>query len=356
LSIAMLLVFTVCAYAFPIDHRSVQMGDTTLYTQSRSTFEQYLGVREIRFEADRSYGIAGRIYEWLGPTPGAPDRALKLLMRAATAWFVLWALAIGILERWSPTVVRYLGLALLAPSALLLFGYRDIGHLSLNLAAFPLLARGLRIGSPRLEAAAVLSGISAALHGFGLMALAGSALAACTAPGALLRRLPQVVTIAGWGTAAYVGWIAVYVVVLKLPVTPGHADAFPWRPWFEDQIVGDRVNAALVSAVGARDLFFTAWVVGAPLLAVAATLWRQHRDDVKMALAYALPSTVLTIVFWPIQGLGVEMDLLVAAFPAFYAVAWVCAHDARRTTIAATLLALAHLFFWRILMDDRFVT
>jgi hypothetical protein len=50
------------------------------------------------------------------------------------------------------------------------------------------------------------------------------------------------------------------------------------------------------------------------------------------------------------------MDLLVAAFPAFYAVAWVCAHDARRTTIAATLLALAHLFFWRILMDDRFVT
>ena len=97
-------------------------------------------------------------------------------------------------------------------------------------------------------------------------------------------------------------------------------------------------------------------MVGAPLLAVAASLSRQYRHEVRMALAYAVPSVLLSIAFWPIQGLGVEMDLLVAAFPALYAAAWVCAHDARRTTIAAVLLASAHLAFWRIVMDGRFVT
>jgi len=45
----------------------------------------------------------------------------------------------------------------------------------------------------------------------------------------------------------------------------------------------------------------------------------------------------------------------VAAFPAFYALAWVCALDRRVTTVAAVLLASAHIAFWRILLDGRFL-
>jgi hypothetical protein len=68
-----------------------------------------------------------------------------------------------------------------------------------------------------------------------------------------------------------------------------------------------------------------------------------------------VPSTVFLVVFWPVQGLGVEMDLVMAAFPALYALAWICAHDSRRATIAAVVLASAHFAFWRIVVGDDFV-
>ena len=77
--------------------------------------------------------------------------------------------------------------------------------------------------------------------------------------------------------------------------------------------------------------------------------------SVRLAMWYAAPSIAFSIAFWPIQGLGVEMDLIVAAFPAFYALAWVCAADPRRTTMAAVVLVSAHLAFWRIVLDGRFV-
>jgi hypothetical protein len=356
-SVAMLLIAGVMLYACPIAPALVEMGDADTYTSSREAFEAYAGVSQIRFEAHLSHAILGRIYALVGLAADSPGRALSLLMRGATAWFVLCALAIGFVERWSPIVVRYLGLALLAPSALLYFGYRELGYLSLNVAAFPLLARGLRSGGARLESGTALFGLGAALHGFGLLSLAGSWIAAFGIRARLADRVRLALRVTAWGTAAYLGWIAVYVIVMKLPVIAGHADSVPWRPWLVDQVVmqENRVNVAILSVVGARDLLFTGWVVGAPLLAVAASLWRQHQHEVRVALLYAVPSTMFTILFWPIQGIGVEMDLVVAAFPAVYALAWVAAHDPRRTLIAAALLASGHIAFWRIVLDPRFV-
>jgi hypothetical protein len=75
-----------------------------------------------------------------------------------------------------------------------------------------------------------------------------------------------------------------------------------------------------------------------------------------MALWYTMPSVIFSVVFWPIQGLGVDTDLVFGAFPAMYALAWVCAHDTRRTAIAAALLVSGHIAFWRIVLDARFVT
>jgi hypothetical protein len=357
MTIATLLLVAAAAYAFPIEPSFLRMGDANTYTASQAAFEEYAGLRHVRYEAHLSHAILGRLYGLFGRTAEAPDQSLNLLMRGATAWFIACALGIGFVERWSPLVVRYLGLSLLAPSALLYFGYRELGHLSLNVAAYPLIARGLQQGSARLEAGSALFGLGAALHGFGLVSLAGSWIAAFASRGRLAERFQLALRIAAWGTAAYVGWIAVYVVVLKLPVVAGHANAIPWRPWLVDHfsVADDRVNVAILSATGARDLLFSAWVVGAPLLAVAAAMWRQYRDELRVASCYAVPSTILLICFWPIQGIGVEMDLLVAAFPALYALAWVCAHDPRRTRVAAALLVSSHVAFWLIVLDGRFV-
>jgi len=353
-TIAALITVGVLAYAVPL-RQPIRMGDSVTYTQSRESFELFSGVRQIRFEAHLSHAILGRLDGLFGRTPESPLRAMDVLMRGATAWFVLCALGIAIVEGWSSVVVRYLGLALLAPSALLYFGYRELGQLSLNVAAFPLLMRGLRCRSRHLEMGGVLAGFGAALHGFGLLSLAGGWLAAAGTVASEFRdRMRLVLRVAAWGVVAYLGWIAVYLLILKLPVVPGHAEAIPLRPWLVDE-VGERLNVAILTAAGGRDLFFAAWVVGTPLLAVAASLRRQYRDEVRAALLYTVPSALFLVMFWPIQGLGVEIDLVFAAFPAIYALAWVCAHDARRTIIAAAILVSAHLAFWRIVIGIDFV-
>ena len=363
IAVAALLAVGAAAAVLPL-RQPIRMGDSETYTQSRQQFEEYTGVREIRYEAHLSHAILGRLHMMFGRTETSPSRALRTLMHAATVWFLAMALVVGFAEAWSPVVIRYLALALLAPSALMYFGFLELGHLSLNMAAFPLLLRGIRSGTRHLEAGSVLAGFGAALHGFGLLAVAGSLLAA--ASGRAQRPVPPAVSagaadaaapilrILAWSVAAYVGWIAIYMIVLKLPVLPGHADVIPWRPWFVDQI-GERVNAAILSARGVRDVVATLLLVGVPLVAVAAPLRRTFPFETYAALRYAVPSLIFVVLFWPIQGLAVELDLLFAAFPALYALAWVCALDTRRATQAALLLAFGHLVFWRIALDSAFV-
>jgi hypothetical protein len=188
LGVAVLITFGVAAYALPLE-QPLRMGDSETYVGARDRFEFYAGVRQIRYEAHLSHAILGRLDALFGSTVDAPRRALATLMRGATAWFLLSAFLIGAVERWSPFVLRYLGLALLAPSALLYFGYRELGHLSLNVAAFPLLARGLQHGTKHLEGASALIGLGAAFHGFGLLSLVGGALAAFAVRARLAHRV-----------------------------------------------------------------------------------------------------------------------------------------------------------------------
>jgi hypothetical protein len=352
---ATLLLFATLTIAFPHDPEVVTMGGSADHVKSRADFEEWFGGR-IRFEKHLSQVLLLQVYERGEPTVAAPERAVLTVARGATMWFVASALAVGVLEAWSPVALRYLGLSLLAPSALLYFGWRELGYLSLNLAAFPLLARGLRDSSPRLEAGSAVAGLGAALHGSGLVSLAGAWLVAIGAAGSIRERMARLLRTLAWGTAAYLGWIALYVIVLKLPVSPdpGQAAFSSWRPWSADEIRAGRVAAAILSATGARDLAMTAWIVGAPLLPVALSLWRDHRDTVRAALWYLPPSVFFVVFRWPFEGVGGGMDLVVAGFPAFYALAWVCAQDARRATIAAALLASAHYAFWRVVLDQRF--
>ena len=348
-----LAALAVAAYALPL-RQAIRMGDSETYTLSRRSFENYTAVNEIRFEAHLSHAILGRLDALLGRTPDSPERALRLLMHAATAWFIVMAVVVGIVDSWSPVVMRYLGLALIAPSTLLYFGYLELGHLSLNVATFPLLVRGLRQRSFHIEASGALAGLGSALHGFGLLSVGGALLAIAFERVRLVDRLRAGARFLPWTVAAYIGWSAIYLIVLKLPIVAGHAESIPLRPLLTDEIT-DRVNAAILTARGARDVFATTLVVGMPLIVVAGSLWRRFGFEARTALLYALPSMMFVVAFWPIQGLAVEMDLVFAAFPAVYALAWVCAQDQRRALTAAALLAIGHLAFWRIVLDSAFV-
>jgi hypothetical protein len=249
----------------------------------------------------------------------------------------------------------YLALAVLAPATLLYFGWRELGYLSLCAAAFPLVARGVRDGGARLEAGSVLTGLGAALHGSGLVGMAGTWLAAFGAPGRWKDRTARALRAIAWGTAAYLGWMVIYVVVMKLSIQPdvGGGAVNGWRPWSTDEMrLGCRA-AAILSATGARDLSMSAWIVGVPLVAVAASLGRRYPAELRMALWYLPPSLLFLIFRWPFDGIGSGMDLVAAGFPALYALAWVCAHE-KRTNIAAALLMTAHYAFWRVVLDDRF--
>jgi hypothetical protein len=351
---AVLVAAAVMAFTVPLS-QPIAMGDSDTYTTTRRLFEEYAGVRQIRSEAHLSWAILGRLDTLYGRDDESPARALRTLTYGGTLLFFTAAIAVGSLERWSPLVLRYLSLALTAPAALLYFGYQELGYLSLNLAVFPLLARGLQTNGRMIEATGVLSGIGAALHGFGLLSIAGAGLATLGWPATLMGRFGRALRLGTCGLFAYLWWIPLYALVLHLPLAPGHADSIPMRPWRSDVFDESRVNVAIFSAVGARDLLFSAWVAGVPLIGVTAALWRRYPDEVRAALLYSIPSTVFLVVFWPVQGLGVEMDLVLAAFPALYALAWVCAHDAKAATIAAALLASAHLAFWRIVLGGDFV-
>ena len=354
LAIAALLTVGMAAYALSFRPSLLRMADANMYTKSRSNFETSL--EKINFENHLTLALLAKLYPAFGPGEDAPERTFRALTRAATAWFVVCALAIGVVERWSPHVVRYLALAMLAPSTLMYFGHRDFAYLSLNVAAFPLLAHGISKGSKRLEAGSALSGLGAALHAFGLLSLAGAWIGSLVARAPIVTRVERVLRIAAWGTAAWVGWIAIDMIVLKLQITTGHADSGSWRPLFIDERgSGNRLNVALISLAGVRDLLMSGWAVGAPLLLVAASLWKQHRDQVVIMLCYAIPSVLFWIFYCPPQGLGVDTGHVVGAFPAFYAGAWLCARERRHTAIAAALLISGHLAFWRIVLDTRFV-
>jgi hypothetical protein len=352
LTMAALLAIAIAAFAFPHRPSQLRMADANMYTRNRTNFETAL--QRINFENHLTLALLSKTYPAFGPGEDAPERTFKNLTRMATIWFVVCALAIAIVERWSPHVVRYLGLSVLAPSALMYFGHRDFAYLSLNVATFPLLAHGISQGSKRLEAGSALAGLGAAFHAFGLLSLAGAWIATCVTRIGVLERGERILRIAAWGTAAWVGWIAIYMIVLNLQIATGHASSGSWRPLFIDER-GARLNVALFSQAGMRDLVMSAWVVGAPVLIVAVSLWKRYRDQAITMVCYAIPSVVFLGLFWPPQGLGVDTGHVMGAFSAFYAAAWLCAREPRQTTIAAVLLISGHIAFWRIVLDTRFV-
>jgi hypothetical protein len=143
---------------------------------------------------------------------------------------------------------------------------------------------------------------------------------------------------------------------LSLSTDPGPTVINSWRPLFNHELRAGRMAPALLSPTGARDVLMSVWIVGVPLIAVALSVRRQAAIEVRALLWYLAPSIVFLVYRWPFDGIGGGIDLVVAVFPAIYALAWTCAQDRRTTGIAALLLISAHYAFWEVVLDPRFAT
>jgi hypothetical protein len=291
----------------------------------------------------------------LGATRQSPRQAFTWLARLAAVWFGAMLLAVAWTGGWSPSSLRYLALVVAAPATLMYFGYRELGYLSLNAAVVPLVFAGFRGRRVAFEGGSALAGLGAALHGFGLLSLAGAALSALGARLRFRHRVRLLVQAFAIGTSVYLIWVFVYVAGLRLDVVPGHAASIPWRPLLVDRLAEHRINYAIMSPRGAADVLLSAWMAGAPLVVLALASLRRRTGPVRPVLLFVLPSALFLCAFWPVQGLAVEADLVFAAFPGFYALAWLASRSSTATRWGIVLLASGHVVFWRVMLSDLFV-
>ena len=74
----------------------------------------------------------------------------------------------------------------------------------------------------------------------------------------------------------------------------------------------------------------------------------------RMGLLFALPSLVFLVLWWPAQGIDRDIDTVFAAFPAFFAGAWLCSRSVTTTAVAFGFLGLAHAGFWFVVQSGEF--
>jgi hypothetical protein len=355
-----LIALLVFAFVLPLPANRFVMGDGTNLSQNRSDFEDMVRPeREIRFSAHLAYRLLDRIDAALGSTPTSPTQSYRTLSWLAGAAFVLSLLYLAATDHWSPRSVRYIALSVLAPATLMYFGYLEVGYLSLSAAAFPLVARDLHKGddlTAGLLLGSILFGLGAALHGIGYLGIAGLCAAVLASDIRIGRRLVLATALSAIAAGAALIWLWYYLAVLGLDVIPSHAiGGFIVRPLWEAREAESRILYPLLSTITARDLFLSGLVAGVPLVLVVLLIRKQWSRESRLALAFTVPCVTAFVLFWPVQGIAVEMDMIVATFPAIYPLLWICSQSSRASLASAALLALGHWTFWHVVLDDRFV-
>ena len=269
-TVALTAVLTF-AVLVPIPVGSLTMGDGTNIVQRRDSFEELVHPeREIRFSSHLAYLLLDRIDVALGSTPTSPLQSYRTLSWLAGAVFALSLVCLAAAEHWSPRVVRYIALAILAPATLMFFGYVEVGYLALSAAAFPFVARDLHKGgdlTPGLLAGSIMFGLGAAMHGVGYLGIAGLYAAVLAADLPIGRRVLLATTLSAVAVGAALIWLWYYIAVLGLSVIPHHAiGGAIWRPVWEAREAESRIIHPLLSTIGARDLLVSGLVAGLSLV------------------------------------------------------------------------------------------
>jgi hypothetical protein len=335
------------------------MGDYSVYVKNRFFFEYRFG-NKIEFQYHLSGVIVHGLDAAFGRTAKSPVEAFHTLARLASFVFVLGLVLLALQQGFSSRVIRYLALAVAAPPTLLLFGYNEFGYLpgALIVCAIPLAFIGLeRENDGFVLAGAVLLGVGAALHGFGLVA-AGFLLLVVLIwerkePRRMASRLVQVV---GGVSFGWLSWLALYFMFLSLRVLPGNADFRPIRPLFHTglNLDGHRYDYAVFSRIGLRDIFFEFVILGVFVSAFMLLFTRGDRLWEAVAVA-SVPVVLFVIFFWPVQGLGNDTDFLGSAFPPLYAAGWLASRSKRLSLVAVAILGLSQLAMLYVVHSNAFV-
>jgi hypothetical protein len=147
-----------------------------------------------------------------------------------------------------------------------------------------------------------------------------------------------------------------YLAVLGLDVIPGHAaGGFILRPLWQAREAESRILYPLFSITTARDVIFSGLIAGLPLALVTLMVRRQSTRETRLALAFSIPCAIAFLLFWPPQGIAIEMDMIVAVFPAVFALLWVLSTSVPASIASAALLVLGHAAFWWVVLHDQFV-
>ena len=280
-----------------------------------------------------------------GRSETSPARAYDTLSRLAGLLFLLELALAAAWHRWSRQSCRYVGLAIATPLCLLYFGYWDLGYLSMAVGVVPLLALARGRIPVRAHAAALvagfLQGLHAALHGFGMLGLAGGALAALSRPGDALRRVLRAGTFTAAAVALYLGWVFFYVTLGRLSIE--WERELGYRPFFESMVFDNKIANPLFSLPGFGEFGLFSALSGVPLLALA--LLSSRRAALVPAALYALPGLVFLVQWWP-PSAPFNLDLMLSVFPGVFAACWVVASSRRTSTRALLVLTGLHVLLW----------
>ena len=288
-----------------------------------------------------------------GRSETSPGRAYDALSRLAGLLFLLELGIAAAWHKWSRQSCRYVGLAMATPLCLLFFGYWDLGYLCMAVGVVPLLALARGRMPVRADAATLaagfLQGLHTALHGFGLLGLAGGALAALSSRGDTLRRCMRAATFTSAAVALYLGWIFFYVTVGRLSVVwerqIGH------RPFFESMVFENKLATPLLSQAGLGEFGLFSALSGVPVLALA--LLSSRRTALVPTILYALPGLIFLVRWWPTSA-PFNLDLLLSIFPGVFAACWVVASSRRTSMRALLVLSGLHVLLWTTVGSEVF--
>jgi hypothetical protein len=356
-AVGVLVAFGVATVALPLAHEYAGngfMGDGWDYSQDRDKFDRNApvaaGHAEIHFKSHLGDLVLATVDRALGRTTTSPAAAYRFLSHLAGFLFIVELLVVLWLCRWSRRACRYAALALACPLALGFFAYYEVGYTAASIALFPLLLAGIanRERESSLDAAGAFQGLHTALHGFGLLGIAGGAAAAICAR---RRPLSTALRFGAFALATYLGWLLIYVVVLKLSiVSDPYSSNIAFRRLTAAYYFDRRLVQPFLSWPAFREIGATSLAIGVPLLAAGIV---RHRGGLERsaALLCAAPGLLFLLVWWASAGVGHDMDLLWGAFAGIGAASWLAARTPRAAFQGWIVLALVHVALWAIIAD-----
>lgn len=323
---------------------------------SRQSFTERFAVSrgDVSFHSHLSDIVMASLDRMFGRNDRSPGQAYSAFSRLLGLLFLVELLAACMWHRWSRQVCRYAGLALAVPVTLLFFGYWELGYASATVGVVPLLFVARERDAMRGEAATLtagaLQGLHTAGHGFGMVGLAGGALAALGAGrDSWSRRTLRATTFTSSALAWYLGWIFLYVTVAGLSIV--WARQLGYRPLLESMVFDKRIANPLLSVEGFGEFGLFSLLAGVPVLALAMITSR--RALTLWAALFSLPALVFLVRWWPVSA-PYNLDLLLSVFPGVFAALWALASSRRQAILGLALLAATHLVLWTTLGSGMF--